>query len=101
MLAKIRTIDVRPDQIEKGIGYLRNAMLPAVRDLDGFHGMIGLLDPESGKAVTITLWDSEEALDASEAIGARLRANGSAPEARATVERFQVRLTAIPAPLAL
>jgi heme-degrading monooxygenase HmoA len=101
MVAKIRTIAVRPEQIEQGIGYLRNTMLPAARELEGFRGMIGLLDEESGKAVTVTLWDTEDALQASEDRGASLRAKGGAPQAGATVERYVVSLTEIPEPLTI
>jgi heme-degrading monooxygenase HmoA len=100
MFAKVRTIEVQPEHVERGLAYLRNTMLPAVRELDGFRGMIGLLD-EDGKAVTITLWETEEALEASEEIGAGLRAQGVAPPSLAAVERFRVSLTEILQPVAI
>jgi heme-degrading monooxygenase HmoA len=90
MIAKLRTVEVPPQDVDAGVAYLRNQMLPAAREVDGFHGMIGLVDRETGKAVTVTLWASAEALQASEDAGARLRAGGGAPPHRAVVERFEV-----------
>jgi len=100
MIAKMRTLDVPPEHVEAGIGYLRSTMLPAAREVEGFRGMIGLVDRESGKAVTVTLWETDAALRASEEAGERLRAKGGAPPTRATVERFEVILTEIPKPVA-
>ena len=71
MIAKVRTLEVPVHEVEAGVTYLRTQMLPAARQVEGFHGMIGLVDRERGKAVTVTLWASEEALNASEAAGAR------------------------------
>ncbi len=90
MIAKVRTLEVPVDEVDAGVAYLRSQMLPAARQVAGFHGMIGLVDRQRGKAVTVTLWASEAALDASEAAGARLRAGGGAPPHHAVVERYEV-----------
>ena len=90
MIAKVRTLEVPVDEVDAGVTYLRSQMLPAARQVDGFHGMIGLVDRQRGKAVTVTLWASEEALNTSEAAGARLRAGGGAPPHQAVVERYEV-----------
>jgi heme-degrading monooxygenase HmoA len=44
-----------------------------VRQLDGFERAYPLVDREHGRALTVTLWDSEEALDASASRAAHLR----------------------------
>ena len=90
MIAKVRTLEVPVHEVDAGVAYLRSQMLPAARQVEGFHGMIGLVDRQRGKAVTVTLWASEEALDDSEAAGARLRAGGGAPPHQAVVERYEV-----------
>jgi heme-degrading monooxygenase HmoA len=97
MVAKHRTLEVPPDQVDAGVGYLRNRMLPEARQIEGFRGMIAMVDRERGKAVTVTLWDSDEALQASEAAGERVRSGGAPAGAeRPTIERFEVVLTEIP-----
>jgi hypothetical protein len=66
--------------------------LPRVQQLDGFEGVYYLVDRESGKALTIILWESEEAMRASEEEADRLR-SVSAESASATVqdvERYEV-----------
>ena len=93
MIAKVRTLEVSTDEIDTGIAYLRTEMLPVAREVDGFRGMIGLVDRASGKAVTVTLWQTEAALEASEQAGARLRRRGGAPPHQAVVERYEVALT--------
>ena len=95
MIAKVRTVELPVDEVDAGLAYLRTQMLPAAREVDGFHGMIGLVDREHGKAVTVTLWASDEALRASEEAGARLRAGGGAPPHQAVVQRYEVALVEI------
>jgi heme-degrading monooxygenase HmoA len=67
-------------------------VLPAVRQMPGFRGILTLMDAASGTGMTITLWESESALMGSEAAADRLRASaardsGSKVEA---VERYEV-----------
>ena len=67
-------------------------VLPAVRQLDGYQGMLAGVDRTSGKVVTFTLWESEEAMRASEEAANRLR--GDAVDELAvpqpSVERYEV-----------
>ena len=96
MIAKVRTLEVPSEEVDAGVEYLRTQMLPAAREVEGFHGMIGLVDRERGKAVTVTLWASYDALCASEEAGARLRAGGGAPPHHAVVERYEVVVNEVP-----
>ena len=56
--------------------------------MDGFEGVYYLVDRQSGKALTIILWESEEAMRASEEEANRLRSE-SAESAGATVENVE------------
>jgi heme-degrading monooxygenase HmoA len=56
-------------------GFQRQADL--VRRLDGFARALLFVDRAGGRAVTVTLWDSEEALEASAARAAHLREEAS------------------------
>lgn len=67
-------------------------VLPALRNIDGFRGLISLVDRASGDALAITLWESEEAMRASEAKADEMRreiAAASGDEIKA-VERYEV-----------
>lgn len=57
----------------------------------GSKGGFFLRDAESGKALTITLWESEEALRASEEARSRIQATTAANSgAQVTTERYEV-----------
>jgi heme-degrading monooxygenase HmoA len=51
--------------------------LPLHKWLDGFEGSLVLANRRSCEIVTVTLWESEEALRATEGVSYRLRAFGA------------------------
>ncbi len=65
---------------------------PAVEQMQGNRGVMLLVDPEGGKAITITLWESEEALRATaeQASETRERAAGEAGMTIRSVESYEV-----------
>lgn len=67
-------------------------VLPAAREMDGFRGILYLVERETGRSISVTLWDSEAALRASEEAANRLRersAQATGDEIRG-VERFEI-----------
>jgi len=66
MYARVTTVYVRNDLIEKAIGIYRDSIIPAARRQKGFHSGTLLIDRESGKGMSITLWDSKEDILANE-----------------------------------
>ena len=88
MFARVSTYQGDPAQIDQGLDYARENILPRVKQVDGFEGVYYLVDRQSGKALTITLWKSEEALRASEEEADRLRSE-SAESASATIENVE------------
>jgi heme-degrading monooxygenase HmoA len=65
---------------ESGIG--------AIEDEEGMQGAYLLVDRTSGKAMTMTLWESEGALTASAAAADRIR-SGATESARGTIESVE------------
>jgi heme-degrading monooxygenase HmoA len=97
MFARVSRYRGDPGQIDEGLNYARESILPRVQQVDGFEGVYYLVDRESGKALTITLWESEEAMRASEEEADRLRSE-SAEAAAATVEdveRYEVAISSV------
>jgi hypothetical protein len=74
MLARLHTIDATPEQSAAGIRIVEEDLLPWARESSGFRGAIGLVDPETGKALLLTLWADEEARANSAAAADRLSA---------------------------
>ena len=88
MFARVSTYQGDPGQIDQGLDYARESILPKVKQVDGFEGVYYLVDRESGKALSMTLWESEQTMRASEEEANRLRTE-SAESASATVESVQ------------
>lgn len=70
-----RTTTVQGDQraLDDGIREVREQVMPAVQDMEGFVGLSMLVDRESGRCVVTTAWDSERALRASRELVGPLR----------------------------
>jgi heme-degrading monooxygenase HmoA len=83
-----------PDQIDEMLRQAREQVLPQAKQMDGFKGLIALGDRQSGKTLGITLWESEEAMRASEEAANRMRSETSqaSGETIAGVERYEVGL---------
>jgi heme-degrading monooxygenase HmoA len=96
MHARVSTYQGPPnltqEQVEEMDSYDRENILPQVRQLDGFKGVIALLDRQSGKALSVTLWESEQAMRASEQDANQLRQESAeaASETVENVERYEV-----------
>jgi hypothetical protein len=59
MHARVVTSQLQLDKLEETLQLYRESILPEVRQLPGFKGRIGLGDRSKGKAIAITLWESE------------------------------------------
>ena len=64
-----------PDQMDEGLRDVKEHVLPLLQQQDGFKGFIALGNRQSGKLIGITFWESEQAMHASEEIGARTRSD--------------------------
>ena len=67
-----------------------------LEQVDGFSHAYFLVNRETGKAASITIWESEEALDASVAKADELRQRGTQPSGASieSVDHFEVAHTA-------
>jgi len=93
MLARVSTIQGKPQQVEDGIRNYREQVMSAVKKMAGFKGAYFLVDRKSGKEVSITLWDTEKDLQASTKAADQLRAQASQTVAASkppTVDIYEV-----------
>jgi heme-degrading monooxygenase HmoA len=95
MFARVISTEVVPDELDGAIALARD-QVPAVAGQPGFRGFYLLTDAETGKVMTISLWETREQLDAAEARSAEIR-RAEAPALGApslSVETYEVTLTA-------
>ena len=91
MYARVNVIETPADRIEEGVRVLRDQVIPAVQRIDGYKGLIGLVDRQSGKTLGITLWEDQDKMLASEEEASRIRSEAAeAMGAKPTVERYEV-----------
>jgi hypothetical protein len=94
VFARVSTIQGPPEAVDEGIKTVREQVLPAAKGMQGFKGMLALIDRATGKSVGVTLWASEDDMRASEEAAGRLRSS-SAQTGNAqivSVERYEVAL---------
>ena len=94
MFARMSTLEGPPDQMDEGLRYVREQVLPLMQQQDGFKGFIALGDRQSGKLIGVSLWESEQAMRASEEAGDRARGDPAevVSASGVDVERYEVGL---------
>ena len=81
--------------LELYLGLVRERVLPVVRALPGFSGYLALTDGERGEVLVLTLWATEQQMQASEQTTVQLRseAAGKVGATVLSVERFRVAIS--------
>src|SRR5947209_7207561 len=69
MYARVWFVNTEPEKKDEIIQVLRESVLPAIHQQQGYKGYLALSDPSTGKGIAIALWETEADLKASEAIG--------------------------------
>jgi heme-degrading monooxygenase HmoA len=90
MWARVSTYRGSPEQVEAAAARLPEQ---ALQEMSGFERAYLLIDRESGNALTITLWESEDALRESEERANQLRSQVTddlGATGAPTVERYEV-----------
>jgi heme-degrading monooxygenase HmoA len=98
MYARVTTLEGSPDKMDDATRHVREQTLPQLQQMDGFEGFVALTDRHSGKMLGVALWESEEALRATEEAVASVR-SGAAEAAGGTVagvESYEVAVFEVP-----
>jgi heme-degrading monooxygenase HmoA len=90
--ARLVTIGGRREQVDEFARFGTEKVLPQLKRLDGFEGSLVLANRRSGEIVAVTLWESEEAMRATEGASYWLRAfSAEAAGGEVTgLERYEV-----------
>jgi quinol monooxygenase YgiN len=66
MYARSTTVRGLPDRLDAGIANVRDEVLPALEAMDGCLGLAMLVNRETGGSVVTSVWDTQQALAATE-----------------------------------
>jgi heme-degrading monooxygenase HmoA len=67
--ARVVSMEMVPINVGEAVRIYQERVIPAAREQEGFRGALMLTDPETGEGLSISLWNSEEDMHASEASG--------------------------------
>jgi heme-degrading monooxygenase HmoA len=65
MYARSTTVRGNPQNMDDGIAYVRDEVMPMVQQMDGCIGLSMLCDRTSGRCIVTTAWATEDAMRAS------------------------------------
>jgi heme-degrading monooxygenase HmoA len=93
MHARLTRLEGSPERIDDAVRQTDDVWLPKLREIDGFRGVTTLADRSTGMIVTITYWESEDAMRASDEKVTDVRkdvADAVAVRSQPIVERYEV-----------
>jgi hypothetical protein len=64
--ARVTRLEGSPDRLDDGVLFLNESIVPQIRELAGWTGLLVLVDRGTGSTRTMSLWDSPESLAATE-----------------------------------
>ena len=98
MHARMTTMEGSSERLGEGLREIREDVLPQLQQQDGFKGFIVFDNRQSGKLIGFSLWESEQAMQASEEVGDRTRRESAEVmhDTIAGVERYEVALFEVP-----
>ena len=94
MYARMSTYAGTAEDFYRGLEKVKSALIPRVQEMPGYKGALSLIDRSTGKSVSITLWDSQEALHASRQPTKQMRSEAAAmsPVEILSVEEYELAL---------
>ncbi len=79
MYAQLITVSIKPDQIDEFQELYEEYINPESKTLKGYKNCYLLVDREKSRALSITIWEDQEAAEASEEINLYLEQRASYP----------------------
>lgn len=69
MYARVTIVQMQPAKFDEGIRIYRDSVVPAGKKQKGFKGIYLLTDRNTGKGISIALWETEADMKAGESSG--------------------------------
>jgi heme-degrading monooxygenase HmoA len=67
--ARVVSMEMLPINVGEAVRIYQDRVVPAARDQEGFRGALMLTDPDTGEGLSISMWNTEDDMHASEASG--------------------------------
>ena len=98
MHARLTTMEGSSERLNEGLREIKEDVVPQLQQQDGFRGFVVFDNRQNGKLVGFSLWESEQAMQASEEVGDRTRRESAETmsDTIAGVERYEVALFEVP-----
>src|ERR671920_2557353 len=98
MHARVTTIEGSSERLDEGLREIKEEVLPELQQQDGFKGFVVFDNRHNGELIGFTLWESEQAMRASEEVGERTRRESAETmsDTIAGAERYEVALFEVP-----
>jgi heme-degrading monooxygenase HmoA len=96
MIARVTTFGGPADAHEQAIRVYEEEVIPWLRDVEGFRGVLVLIDREAEKVLALTFWEDADAAQASSQATTRFRelVTKAVGTTSLSVESYEIRLTA-------
>jgi heme-degrading monooxygenase HmoA len=69
MYARVVHVQIQAGKLDEATSIFQESIVPAAQEQAGFQGIFLLTNPETGKGISVSLWDSEADMVAGEASG--------------------------------
>ena len=98
MHARVTRYEVAPENIDENLQTKKHVLPTEPGQTDEMKGVVFLTDRENGTIVVISIWEDDDALQASEDEATRVREEVTGPGETASVERYEVSLLEVVQP---
>jgi quinol monooxygenase YgiN len=92
MHARVTRYEVAPENIDENLQTKKQVLPTEPGQTDEMKGVVFLTDRENGTIVVISIWEDDDAMQASEDEATRVRQEVTRPGETASVERYEVSL---------
>lgn len=69
MYARVVSNQIQPGKMDQWLDLIRESIVPALKEQNGFQGFVALIDREHDKSIGYSMWTSPADLAASETSG--------------------------------
>ena len=66
MFARVTRFNIRPESLQQGSHRIEEHLIPALRMQAGYSGGLLLANPQKGKVLAVSLWQSEQEMHATD-----------------------------------
>jgi heme-degrading monooxygenase HmoA len=88
-----RFVGLGPERIEQAVQEFEQQQLPAIEQQEGFAGVYVMVDVRGGLAAALTLWESQDALKASDQLADQARdaaIETAGPDRPPLIDRYEI-----------